>query len=126
MVWSAKNPEWPDRIYPTKCQVTCIDFSKSNPSLLAAGFIDGRVVVYDIRKNDGVRVLNASENNGKHRDAVWELKWVERERVVGDDQSRGETLISVSTDGRVTQWIIRKGLEFTGISRISIFYPYFL
>lgn len=121
LVWSAKNPEWPDRVYPTKSQVTCLDFSKSNPGLLAAGFIDGRVVVYDIRKNDGVRVLNAAEANGKHRDAVWELKWVERERVVGDDQSRGETLISVSTDGRVTQWMIRKGLEFTGIYLIAYF-----
>lgn len=51
---------------------------------------------------------------GKHRETVWELKWVERERVHGDEQSRGETLVSISTDGRVTQWIIRKGLEFTG------------
>ena len=51
---------------------------------------------------------------GKHRDPVWELKWVERERVVGDEQSKNETLVTVSTDGRVTQWMVRKGLEFNG------------
>lgn len=76
--------------------------------------MDGRVIIYDVRRNDASKILNAGESSGKHRDPVWELRWVERERVVGDDQSRGETLISVSTDGRVTEWIIRKGLEFTG------------
>ncbi|KAI8896045.1 WD40-repeat-containing domain protein [Globomyces pollinis-pini] len=111
LCWSAKNPEWPDKIYPVNSPVTAIDFSKSNPGLLAVGFHDGRVAIYDVRKPDKNCVLD-SENNGKHRDPVWELKWVERERVAGDEQSRGETLVSVSTDGRVTQWMIRKGLEY--------------
>lgn len=34
---------------------------------------------------------------------------------MGDDQTRSETLVSVSTDGRVTQWMIRKGLEYTDL-----------
>ncbi|KAJ3304591.1 WD repeat-containing protein 78 [Kappamyces sp. JEL0829] len=115
LVWSAKNPEWPDRIYESSSPVTSVDFSKSNPGLLAAGFMDGRVVIYDVRKNDTKWIMNGGDTAGKHRDPVWELKWVERERVVGDEQSRGETLISVSTDGRVTQWMIRKGLEYTDL-----------
>ncbi len=114
LVWSAKNPEWPDKVYTFNSAATSVDFSKSNPGLLAAGFVDGSIVIYDVRKNDTKFVLNGGETTGKHRDPVWELKWVERERVIGDEQSRGETLISVSTDGRVTQWMIRKGLEFTG------------
>jgi hypothetical protein len=52
--------------------------------------------------------------NAKHRDPVWELKWVEHDRVMGDEQSRGETLVTISTDGRIVQWSIRKGLELTG------------
>lgn len=85
-----------------------------SPGLLAAGFSDGRVVIYDIKKKDQEVILDDSENNGKHHDPIWEIKWVEREGIVGDDSSRGEALVSVSTDGRVTQWMIRKGLEFTG------------
>ncbi|KAJ3257625.1 WD repeat-containing protein 78 [Boothiomyces macroporosus] len=115
LCWSAKNPEWPDRIYYTNSPVTSIDFSNMNPGLLAAGFQDGRIIIYDVRQPAGKWALDDTENNGKHRDPVWELKWVERERVAGDEQSKGETLVSVSTDGRVTQWMIRKGLEFTDL-----------
>jgi hypothetical protein len=115
LCWSAKNPEWPDRVYTSSSSVTAVDFSKLNPGLLAAGYADGRIVIYDVRQASTIPVLDDSEGNGKHRDPVWELKWVEKERIAGDEQSKGETLVSVSTDGRVTQWIIRKGLEYQGI-----------
>jgi hypothetical protein len=39
---------------------------------------------------------------------------------LGDEQSRGEILVSVSTDGRVTQWQIRKGLEFQGMVKLML------
>ncbi|KAJ8325836.1 hypothetical protein O5D80_006023 [Batrachochytrium dendrobatidis] len=119
LCWSVKNPEWPERIYSSSSAVTSIDFSRMNPSLLAAGFFDGRVAIYDVRRKDNCPVLDDSDMNGKHHDPVWELKWVERERVIGDEHSRGEALVSVSTDGRVTQWIIRKGLEFTDLMTLK-------
>ncbi|KAH6573738.1 hypothetical protein BASA60_005920 [Batrachochytrium salamandrivorans] len=118
LCWSVKNPEWPERIYTSQHAVTSIDFSRMNPSLLAAGLSDGRIVIYDVRRKDETPVLDNSMN-GKHQDPVWELKWVERERVTGDEQSRGETLVSVSTDGRVTQWMVRKGLEFTDLMTLK-------
>ncbi|OAJ36279.1 hypothetical protein BDEG_20471 [Batrachochytrium dendrobatidis JEL423] len=118
MAWNRQN-EWPERIYSSSSAVTSIDFSRMNPSLLAAGFFDGRVAIYDVRRKDNCPVLDDSDMNGKHHDPVWELKWVERERVIGDEHSRGEALVSVSTDGRVTQWIIRKGLEFTDLMTLK-------
>jgi hypothetical protein len=114
LCWSLKNPEWPERIYKAHSPVTAIDFSHSNPNQLAVGFKDGRIAIYDVRKKSNAPVLDNSGMPGKHHESVWELKWVERERVHGDEQSKGENLVSISTDGRVTQWIIRKGLEFTG------------
>ncbi|KAI8926599.1 WD40-repeat-containing domain protein [Entophlyctis helioformis] len=119
LCWSVKNPEWPERIYTSASPVTAIDFSRMNPGLLAAGFIDGRVAIYDVRRTDDRPALDDSDMNGKHHDPVWELKWVERERVMGDEHSRGETLVSVSTDGRVTQWIVRKGLEFADLMTLK-------
>lgn len=47
------------------------------------------------------------------------MKWIEKERVAGDDQSRVENLVSVSTDGRVTQWMIRKGLQFNDLMTLK-------
>ena len=71
-------------------------------------------IIGEYDSSDIYNKCKISDPNGKHHDPVWELKWVERERVAGDEHSRGETLVSVSTDGRITQWIIRKGLEFNG------------
>ena len=53
-----------------------------------------------------------SESSGKHTGPVWQLKWIEKERGSGDERS--EVLVSISMDGRITQWSIRKGFESYG------------
>lgn len=52
------------------------------------------------------------ESHGKHVGPVWQIRWIEKER--GSGEERTEVLISISTDGRVTQWSIRKGFESYG------------
>jgi hypothetical protein len=70
------------------------------------------------------------EAPGKHTAPVWQLYWVEVEK--GRDDDTGEVLMSISTglllivvvcfglfefiflDGRVTQWLLRKGFESNG------------
>ena len=52
-----------------------------------------------------------SAANGKHTSAVWQLRWIEKESGTVDQH---EVLVSTSTDGRVTQWAIRKDFEWTG------------
>ena len=49
--------------------------------------------------------------NEKHGDAVWEVNWVNR----GGKGDKGEALVSISSDGRIVEWSMKKGLEFTGI-----------
>ena len=62
-----------------------------------------------------------SAANGKHTSAVWQLRWLEKEP--GSTDERSEVLISVSTDGRVTQWAIRKGFECIGkMVKINVTY----
>lgn len=41
---------------------------------------------------------------GKHTDTVWEVKWIDR-------ADKGEPLVSISTDGYIKEWNIKKGLE---------------
>jgi len=50
---------------------------------------------------------------GKHHEAVWELQWLEQEGS-GDDHTKSEVLVSISADGRVTQWTPQKNMINTG------------
>lgn len=63
---------------------------------------------------------------------MWSLRWAERERSssaaaaaaaasAGDEEqpSEMEVLVSVSSDGRVTQWMIRKGFESTDYLKLK-------
>jgi len=106
LFWSLKNPSYPDKIISVPCGVTCIAFSREHPNLLAAGLYDGTVCVYDIRKDEAKPTLESGAANGKHTDPVWALRWVDHGAERG-----GEHLVSISTDGRVMQWNMKKGLE---------------
>ncbi|KAJ1500078.1 WD repeat-containing protein 78 [Coelomomyces lativittatus] len=111
--WSLKNPEHPGRIYPCESPVTSLDFSNSSPNLLCVGFADGRIAIYDVRSEDNIFVDSASLVS-KHHDPVWQIKWIEREQSLGDERNQAEAIVSISTDGRVCQWLLRKGLESQG------------
>lgn len=62
---------------------------------------------------------------------MWSLKWAEKERAVvapgsanADDENElgageMEVLVSISSDGRVTQWMIRKGFESTDYLKLK-------
>ena len=57
-------------------------------------------------------IVRSSAASSKHTNAVWQLRWIDKERGTADDHA--EVLVSVSTDGRVTEWAIRKGFECKG------------
>jgi hypothetical protein len=97
------------RILRMACGVTALDFSLAHPNLLAVGFYDGTVAIYDMRKDTDQAVLESGQGAGKHMDAVWQVKWVEK------GSEKGERLVSISTDGRVTEWSTKKGLTFTDL-----------
>ncbi|XP_070563890.1 dynein axonemal intermediate chain 4-like isoform X1 [Ptychodera flava] len=123
--WSLKNPEYPERVFHTETGVTAMDFSATNPNLLAVGLYDGTVAIYNVRNTSNDPVLDSlgeirpsgHESNGKHSAPVWQLKWIEKDRGSGDE--KGEVLVSISTDGRVTQWMIRKGFECSDLMKLK-------
>ena len=54
--------------------VMCLDFHPQHPNLLAVGFYDGSVSVFDVRRP--TKPLYASTAaTGKHTDPVWEIFW---------------------------------------------------
>ncbi|XP_050818876.1 dynein axonemal intermediate chain 4 isoform X3 [Gopherus flavomarginatus] len=116
--WSLKNPMWPERIYQCDHGVTALDFSLANPNLLAVGTYNGTVAIYNVQTHNTTALLDSSESFDKHIGPVWQLKWIEQDRgTTGDD--KGEILISISADGRITKWLIRKGLGCTDLMKLK-------
>ncbi|PVD23177.1 hypothetical protein C0Q70_16440 [Pomacea canaliculata] len=115
--WSLKNPEYPERMYTSKQGVTALDFSVANANLLAAGFYDGAVAIYNVRSTVDEPVLDNQESHGKQMGPIWQIQWIEKER--GSGEERAEVIIAISLDGRVTQWSIRKGFESYDIMKLK-------
>ncbi|XP_025930359.1 WD repeat-containing protein 78, partial [Apteryx rowi] len=116
--WSLKNPMWPERVFQCEHGVTALDFSMASPNLLAVGMYNGVVAIYNVQSRNNTALLDSSDSSDKHIGPVWQLKWVEQDRgTTGDD--KGEILISISADGRITKWFIRKGLGCSDLMKIK-------
>jgi len=79
--------------------------------LIAVGDSQGSIAIFNVCKPDNKPIADSKDLEGKHTDIVWQVQWVEREK--------GEVLISVSGDGRVIEWTIKKGLEFTELMQLK-------
>ena len=88
-----------------------------SPNLLAVGLYNGVTLIYNVARESSTVAIDSYDSPGKHGGPVWALEWVERER--GGDE-RGEVLISVSHDGRVVQWTMRKGFESLDLMKIKV------
>lgn len=87
------------------------------------GTYDGIIAIYDLRKKDNIPVAENREMVGdlhkeasKHSDAVWEVHWVGRG---GKSSDKGEGLVSISSDGRIVEWSMKKGLEYTDLMNLK-------
>lgn len=47
-LWSLKNPSYPEYINQTHCGAMCLDFHRKHGFLLAVGFHDGHLAVYNV------------------------------------------------------------------------------
>lgn len=146
LFWSLKNPEYPERVYNLGAGVMSIDFSHTQPYLLAVGFVNGVVAIYDTRKDDSLAhtggqeassgagaapggpaaaaaalkllhtpapIASSEVSAGKHLDVLWQVKWISK----GSD--RGENVVSISSDGRVTEWSMKKGLSYSDLMTLK-------
>ena len=108
LFWSLRNPEYPEKILRTKQPVTSLDFSRFSPMLLAVGCYNGDVMVFDVKREGadwGKPKETSTSIPGGHVEPVWQIKWVSK----GND--RLENVVSISTDGEVLQWDLKKGLS---------------
>jgi hypothetical protein len=50
--WTLKNPNFPEKIIKTEHSITCCQFSKKNPHLIAVGDSHGNIAIYNVRTSD--------------------------------------------------------------------------
>lgn len=105
--WTLKNPRCPERLIKTSARATTCKFSEKNPNLIGVGLYDGIIAIYDIRKGGDQPIADSKELDLKHLDAVWDVNWVQK----GNTADKGEGLVSISSDGKIIEWSIKKGLE---------------
>uniref|UniRef100_A0A8C0WBJ4 Dynein axonemal intermediate chain 4 n=1 Tax=Castor canadensis TaxID=51338 RepID=A0A8C0WBJ4_CASCN len=117
LAWNKAN-QWPERIYHSPHGVTAVDFSIGTPNLLAVGYHNGTIAIYNVQSKSNVPVLDSSESPQKHLGPVWQLQWIEQDRGTTGDDKR-EILVSISADGRISKWVIRKGLDCHDLMRLK-------
>lgn len=115
LLYSLKNPSFPEYIYPTKSGILCLDIHQQRSHLVAVGFYDGCVAVYNLKEKGTEPVYISTAKTGKHIDPVWQVLWQ------NDDMDNNHNFYSVSSDGRVVCWtLVKNELVFTDIIRLSV------
>jgi hypothetical protein len=75
VLYSLKNPAFSESKIETVSGCMSIDFHPEISYLLAAGFYDGTVNVYDLRiKSKKEAKYSCSQKSGQHKDPVWQVR----------------------------------------------------
>ncbi|KAF5893989.1 dynein intermediate chain 1, axonemal, partial [Clarias magur] len=115
LFYSLKNSTYPEYIFHTQSGVMCLDIHKELTYLVAVGFYDGSVAVYNLKEDKPQPVYKSNAKTGKHTDPVWQIKWQ------NDDIDKNHNFFSVSSDGRVVSWtLVKNELLFTDIIKLSV------
>jgi len=73
LFYTLKNPSFPEYIYPTDSGVMSLDINLEHPYLVAVGYYDGNVAVYNIVESRTGPVYISTAKTGKHTDPVWQV-----------------------------------------------------
>uniref|UniRef100_A0A3Q0SN63 Dynein axonemal intermediate chain 1 n=1 Tax=Amphilophus citrinellus TaxID=61819 RepID=A0A3Q0SN63_AMPCI len=113
--YSLKNCTFPECIYPTSSGVMCLDIHVQHSHLVAVGFYDGCVAVYNLKEKGEEPVYKSTAKTGEHTDPVWQVRWQ------NDDMDNNHNFYSVSSDSRVVSWtLVKNELVFTDIIRLTL------
>lgn len=110
--WTLKNPDFPEKIIQHDASIICCSFSKKSPHLVAIGDSGGNIAIYNVKASDVKPIAESKDLQDKHTDVVWDIQWVQRE-------NKGESLVSISGDGKIIEWSLRKGLEYSELMQLK-------
>ena len=73
LMYTLKNPSYPEHIIETKSGVLCLDNHPEYPNLIAVGFYDGSVGVINVKDSENAMKYLSTAKTGKHTDPVWQV-----------------------------------------------------
>uniref|UniRef100_A0A8C4S5P0 Dynein axonemal intermediate chain 1 n=1 Tax=Erpetoichthys calabaricus TaxID=27687 RepID=A0A8C4S5P0_ERPCA len=115
LFYSLKNSTYPEFIFKTDSGIMCLDIHVGHPHLVAVGFYDGSVAVYNMKEMGSQPIHKSTAMTGKHTDPVWQVKWQK------DDMDNHPNFFSVSSDGRVTSWtLVKNELMYMDVIKLSV------
>ncbi|KAF4795497.1 hypothetical protein TURU_092386 [Turdus rufiventris] len=79
LVYTLKNPSFPEYSFSSESGIMCLDFHNDHPHLLAVGFYDGNVAIYNLKKASSQPSYKSSAKSGKHTEPVWQVRHSKRE-----------------------------------------------
>ncbi len=101
MLWSPQNVSFPEKIIRTESLCTAIASSNTIPTALAVGLDNGNILIYDTsQQNISSALISTVSVTGSHSFTITDLVWVH------------DKLISISSEGRVLEWSVKKGMRF--------------
>uniref|UniRef100_A0A8B9SB66 Dynein axonemal intermediate chain 1 n=1 Tax=Apteryx owenii TaxID=8824 RepID=A0A8B9SB66_APTOW len=115
LLYTMKNPSFPEYIFSSESGIMCLDIHNAHPHLVAVGFYDGNVAIYNLKKPSSQPSYKSSAKSGKHTDPVWQVKWQK------DDMDNNLNFFSVSSDGRIVSWtLVKNELVHTDVIKLSV------
>ncbi|KAJ3189484.1 Dynein intermediate chain 2, axonemal [Gaertneriomyces sp. JEL0708] len=102
-IWDVENPNMPEQTLTPPSPLVCLKYNPKDPHIIVGGCYNGLVTYWDTRK--GAFPVDTSAVEKGHRDPVYGVNWVQ--------SKSGTECFSVSTDGQVLWWDIRKMSEPT-------------
>ena len=97
-IWDVNAPNKPDFYMRSPSQLCCVNYNPKDPHILSGGLYNGQVAYYDTRK--GHNPVDLSPIEKSHRDPCYDMDWLQ--------SKTGTECFSVSTDGYVYWWDIRR------------------
>ena len=115
-LWTIKNSSYPEMFIETPVPAVTAKFSRQSPNLFACGFQDGNLAIYDTRQKLSKPLIMSKDLNClKHLDTIWDLNWVPKNK----NKDKGESLITISADGKLLEWNLKKTLEVNELKTIQ-------
>ncbi|KAM6227455.1 dynein axonemal intermediate chain 1 isoform 2-T2 [Spheniscus humboldti] len=115
LLYTMKNPSFPEYVLSSESGVMCLDFHNDHPYLMAVGFYDGNVAIYNVKKATSQPSYRSSAKSGKHTEPVWQVKWQK------DDMDNNLNFFSISSDGRIVSWTLVKCSKYYSSQFLDVF-----
>ncbi|KAM3936626.1 dynein axonemal intermediate chain 1 [Leptodactylus fuscus] len=73
LLYTLKNPSYPEYTFSTESAIMCLDIHRDHPYLVAVGFYDGNVAIFNLKSDSPQPKYMSSAKSGKHTDPVWQV-----------------------------------------------------